>query len=156
MTDLPTLTPYGFPAMRLLRVAAAAIAVAAALFPIPAAAKEKPEEEEEAAPEVVAFDLGAYSVKESRPVEGIKTKLSFTLHASTTSDRAEAFEKLYENGAMRVRDQVIISARLTEPAEFQDPKLDRFRRRVLIRIRRALPTLPIDDVYFSEFHYTVE
>ena len=112
--------------------------------------------EEEAPPELVGFELGKFYIKNFRPAEGAKTKLTFTLHAAVWDDRAQQFEKLLTTRKARIRDQVITSARMSEASVYRDPDLRLFRRRILIRIRRALPQLPIEDIYLSEFRYLVE
>ncbi|MEN1679537.1 MAG: hypothetical protein AAGJ46_08080 [Planctomycetota bacterium] len=102
------------------------------------------------------FFLGDYIVKDIRPVEGSKTTLKFSIHAYVIGNDVERFEKLLKSRTQRVRNQVIIAARLADPADFRDPKLSRFRRRMLLRFRRALPELKIASVYFSDFHYSVD
>ena len=39
---------------------------------------------------------------------------------------------------------------------FDEADLKSFRRRIFLRLRRALPELAIDDVYISEFQLTVK
>ena len=56
----------------------------------------------------------------------------------------------------KLRDQVITATRMTPLAVFDEPELATFRRRILIRLRRALPELAIDDVYVSDFQLTVK
>lgn len=111
---------------------------------------------DEESPAIVGFDLGHYFIKQTRTVEGANTKLAFTLHGSVTEDRAAELQRLLETRTNRVRDQVITAARITEPLEFGDPDLERFRRRIMVRLSRSLPELPIDALYFSEFSYLVE
>jgi hypothetical protein len=41
-------------------------------------------------------------------------------------------------------------------AYFDEPDLKTFRRRILLRLRRALPALVIDDVYVSDFQLRVQ
>jgi len=113
-------------------------------------------EEEQAPPELVGFKLGDFYIKNFRPAEGAKTKLTFTLHAAVWSDKADQFEGLLENRTARIRDQVITSARMSEASVYRDPELRLFRRRILIRIRRAMPSLPIEEIYLSDFRYFVE
>lgn len=102
------------------------------------------------------FFLGDFLIKDLRPVEGAKSTLSFSLHAHVVGSEVERFEGYYRNRVHRVRNQVIISSRLAEPADFRDPELRRFRRRLLLRLRRAVPELKLTAVYFSDFHYAVD
>ncbi|MEM1304469.1 MAG: hypothetical protein AAGG46_06215, partial [Planctomycetota bacterium] len=66
------------------------------------------------------------------------------------------FERRLERRRMRVRDQVITAMRLADPEEFEDPELRLIRRRLFLRLGRALPDLPIEEVYFSEFRYVID
>lgn len=150
---MPTLRSFARPAI--------AVALASSLFaPAAHAADPKPEkpgEADESEPlEPVGFDLGNYYIKSFNEVEGTKTRLSFTLHAAVDGERADAFEKLLATREQRVRDQVIISCRLCEASDFLDPELKMFRRRIQVRLHRAVPELLIDEVYLSDFRYTVE
>lgn len=111
---------------------------------------------EEIPVEPVGFDLGEYLIKDLRAAESATTRLSFTLHTSVPGNTAEKFGALLAARRQRVRDQVIISARLSEPEDFRDPELKHFRRRISVRLRRTLPELEIDDVFFSDFRYFVE
>jgi hypothetical protein len=55
-----------------------------------------------------------------------------------------------------LRDLVITATRLTPLNAFQEPDLATFRRRILMRLRRALPELTVEDLYFSEFDLTIK
>lgn len=111
---------------------------------------------EDAPPEEVGFELGSFYIKNFRPVEGSKTTLSFVLHAAVAGERADEFERLLKHRTRRVRDQVIVSSRLADPEHFREPDLRSFRRRILVRLRRAAPELQIEEVYFSDFRYTID
>lgn len=114
------------------------------------------EEGENVATRPVGFDLGRYAIKDLRGAEGRTTRLSFQLHTSVAGDQAEQFRELLKTRKQRVRDQVILASRLTEPTDFSEPNLQRFRRRITIRLRRAVPGLKVDDVYLSDFRYLIE
>lgn len=117
----------------------------------PALGKDQPAEEKE--PELVGFELGAFVLKDYQPLGDVTTRLIFRAHASVKEDQSELFAKRLENRRHRVREQILIAARLAEPEELQDPSLEKLRRRILLRIRHSLPELPIDEVYLSEFQY---
>ena len=51
----------------------------------------------------------------------------------------------------KVRDNVIIATRLAPLNVFQEPDLAKFRRRILIRLRRNLPELAFENLYISDF-----
>jgi hypothetical protein len=55
-----------------------------------------------------------------------------------------------------VRDQVIMATRLVPVEEYDDAELTKFRRRILLRLRRTMPELMIEDVFVSDFNLVVE
>ncbi|MEX2317522.1 MAG: hypothetical protein WD669_10255 [Pirellulales bacterium] len=99
--------------------------------------------------------LGEFSIRAYYPVEAKRSTVTFTLFAIVSSDHAGEFEQLIENRRHKVRDQVIIATRLVPLADFDDPQLKEFRRRILLRLRRTLPELAIDDIYVSDFQIEV-
>lgn len=101
-------------------------------------------------------DLGKYQVRTYYPLEGQKSVVAFTLYATVTKDNAAEFERLLKNRRHKVRDQVIVATRLVPLTDFNDSDLTSFRRRILLRLRRMLPELPIQDVYISDFELSVK
>ena len=55
------------------------------------------------------------------------------------------FEHSYGHRKNKVRDQIVIATRLVPIEDYDDPELKKFRRRILLRLRRSLPELPIDE-----------
>ncbi len=102
------------------------------------------------------LELGEYRIQESHTVEGQKSKLGFTLYAAVPKDAKEDCQRLLENRQQKVRDQVILASRMMPLEDFDDPELARLRRRILLRLHRILPELLVQDVYFSDFSYTVD
>jgi hypothetical protein len=51
---------------------------------------------------------------------------------------------------------VITVSRLIPLAHFDESDLKTFRRRILLRLRRALPELVLVDVYVSDFQLKVQ
>jgi hypothetical protein len=66
------------------------------------------------------------------------------------------FAAQWKSQTHRVRNHVITSARLVHPSEFDDPTLHAFRRRIYLRLRRAVPELPIKEIFITDFSYIVE
>jgi hypothetical protein len=64
--------------------------------------------------------------------------------------------QLAEDRKHKIRDQVITVSRLVPLAHFDEPDLKSFRRRILLRLRRAVPQLAIVDVYVSDFQIRVQ
>lgn len=128
------------------------------LFAQTLATPEKPdtESEDQQQPELVGFELGDFMIKDYRPLRSEKIRILFTLHASTTEQDAKRFMRKLERNRMRVRDQVITAMRLADPTEFEDPDLRLIRRRLHLRLGRAVPDLPIEEIYFSDFRYLIE
>jgi hypothetical protein len=102
------------------------------------------------------IDLGEYRVRAYYPVDAQKSTVRFVLHASVSSERYPEMQRLIDLHTNKLRDQVITATRMSPLAIFDEPGLEIFRRRVFLRLRRALPELTIDDVYVSEFQLTVK
>ena len=102
-----------------------------------------------------AFKLGDFNVKDYRPVEHEKVKLQFTVYVEVVDGKQGLFEKMWENHEHRIRSQVITAARLVPSLEYDDPTLRAFRRRIYLRLKRNLPDLPVDQVFITDFSYTV-
>lgn len=102
------------------------------------------------------IDLGEYRVRAHYPVDAQKSTVRFVLHVSVASEHHADMQQLVQDHKHKLRDQVITATRMTPLALFDEPDLKSFRRRVFLRLRRALPELAIDDVYISEFQLTVK
>jgi hypothetical protein len=99
--------------------------------------------------------LGEYRIRSYHPVEAKRSTVVFRLHAIVSSENSTQFRELHAHRQHKTRDQVIIATRLAPLAEFDDPQLTEFRRRILLRLRRALPELAIDDIFISDFRLEV-
>lgn len=103
-----------------------------------------------------AFKLGEFRIRNYRPVEHEKVTLQFTVYAEIDDGQHERFEQVWKNREHRVRNQIITAARLVPPNEFDDPTLRALRRRIYLRLRRAVPELPSGEIFVSDFSYIVE
>lgn len=103
-----------------------------------------------------AFKLGEFRIKNFRPVEREKVTLDFTVFIEVEEGQRERFEQAWHSREHRVRNQIITSARLVPPNQFDDPTLHALRRRIYLRLRRAVPELPVGQVFISDFSYIVE
>jgi hypothetical protein len=101
------------------------------------------------------ISLGDFRIQAYHAVEAKRSTLIFTLHAVVSSENAPEFKQLIENRRHKVRDQVITIARMASLADFDQPRLADFRRRILLRLRRIMPELKIDDLYVSDFQLEV-
>jgi hypothetical protein len=102
------------------------------------------------------INLGEYSIRTYRSVSGQKNRVRFTLHARVKNQDVTNVRQLLMYRKSKVRDQVIIATRLVPVEDYDDPELMKLRRRIQLRLRRTLPELTIDDVYVSEFTFSVE
>jgi hypothetical protein len=102
------------------------------------------------------ISLGEYSVRAYYPVDAQKSTVRFVLHVAVASEHYDEMDRLVEAHKYKLRDQVIIVTRMSPLVVFDEPNLESFRRRIFVRLRRALPQLAIDDVYVSEFQLTVK
>jgi hypothetical protein len=109
-----------------------------------------------AEPSRYAFKLGEFRLKNFRPVEREKVTLEFTVYVEIDAAQQQRFKHVWQYREHRVRNQIITSARLVPPNEFDDPALQALRRRIYLRLRRAVPELPLGEVFVSDFSYIVE
>lgn len=95
--------------------------------------------------------LGEFKVRTDYPVEAQKCTVRFVLYASANEKDRDAKRHLAAQHEQKIRDVVIVATRLAPLHVFQEPDLAKFRRRILIRLRRYLPDLAIENVYISDF-----
>jgi hypothetical protein len=103
-----------------------------------------------------AIKLGEFQIRTSNSVLSRKDNVTFVLHATVKNEEYAKFEHHYRNHKNKVRDHVVTATRLVPVEDYDDPELKKFRRRILLRLRRALPELPIADVYLSDFTLSIE
>ncbi|HVT28705.1 MAG TPA: hypothetical protein VHE81_11885 [Lacipirellulaceae bacterium] len=100
--------------------------------------------------------LGKFRIRSYYPVDAQKSTVRFTLYAAVTDKHYDETQQLVEEHRQKLRDQIITATRLAPLAVFQEPDLAAFRRRIIVRIRRALPELQIDDLYVSDFDLAIK
>jgi hypothetical protein len=121
-----------------------------------AAAEVEEEIEVGADVKIRGIKLGEFQIRSFHLVEAQKCTVRFLLYASVASERYADVRHLVEQHENRVRDQVITATRMAPLIVFDEPDLASFRRRIFLRLRRALPELVIADVHVSEFQLTVK
>jgi hypothetical protein len=121
-------------------------------------AESHAEEEIELSPDIKTrgIELGEYHIRSYQLVEAQKVTVRFVLYASVASERFAETQRLVDNYTHKIRDQVITATRMAPLNVFDEPALESFRRRILVRMRRALPELMIEDIHVSEFQLTVK
>jgi hypothetical protein len=100
--------------------------------------------------------LGDYRIRSFHQVDAQKSTVGFTLYATVKDEHLAEVERLVEEHRQKLRDQVITATRLAQLSVFQEPDLATFRRRVLVRLRRAVPELAIEDLYISDFDLAIK
>jgi hypothetical protein len=106
--------------------------------------------------EVRGISLGGFRIRSYYPVDAQKSTLRFTLFAAVKGEHFTETQRLTEEHRQLLRDQILTATRLAPLAIFQEPDLKTFRRRVLVRIRRALPDLDVDDLYVCDFDMLIK
>jgi hypothetical protein len=100
--------------------------------------------------------LGEFKIRSDYPAEAQKSTVRFVLFATVDAEHYGETERLAALHQQKIRDEIIITTRLTPLGIFQESDLATFRRRILIRLRRTLPELNIDQLYVSDFGLTVK
>jgi hypothetical protein len=101
-------------------------------------------------------ELGEYHIKAYYPVQAQKSTVRFVLHAKVPAERYQEVAEIVSTRINRLRDQVIIATRMTPLSLFDEPGLDSFRRRILMRLKRTVPELEVDDILVSDFTLEVQ
>lgn len=102
------------------------------------------------------IELGEYKIRSDYPAEAQKSTVRFVLYAAVKSEAYSQMSKIAEEHQQKVRDEVITATRLTPLSTFEEPDLATFRRRILVRLRRTLPELAIEELYISDFSLMVK
>lgn len=127
------------------------------LVALPAAAADpKAADDIAPPPPLKAVELGRFSIRDLRPAEGVKLRLAFTLYANVEAESFERTAGLVEKRRHRIRNAVLTAIRTAEQSDFQQPGLERLRRRVFVRLQRVEPQLPVQELLIGEFEYFVD
>jgi hypothetical protein len=123
------------------------------------AAHETPSSEPDSVPEskreTHGISIGEFRIRSYYPVDAQKSIVRFALYATVKDEHYKTATRLIEEHREKLRDQIITATRLAPLTVFQEPDLASFRRRILVRLRRALPELTVEDLYVSEFDLTI-
>lgn len=103
------------------------------------------------APPTRYFDLGEISVQEFRPTRNETAEVRFSIQMRLKPEVTAAQAAALEHWKHRLRDQAIIAARLASSADLAEPGLDRLQASILRRMKRILPTLAVERLYFTDF-----
>ena len=97
--------------------------------------------------------LGDFSFRDVRSLDGAEFRIDFTLYAVIDANERALLVDELGRVKSRVRDQVGTAVRMTPVADFQEPELTRLRRRILLGLNRAVPSLGVKQVAFSGFAF---
>lgn len=127
------------------------------MTPVFGQAQESARTVEEATPEQPRrplLDLGSFRIREHRPLRNETFYIAFDLRVELQSDLTQAQVDQLQRWTHRLRDQVIIGVRLTDPAAFKDPDLERFRRQLVRRINRVIKHPLATDVLLANLTFS--
>jgi len=118
---------------------------------------EAPAAEQEAADaNIGGIKLGEFKIRADYPVEAQKSTVRFVLYAGVSEKKAAEVRHVVEEHQQKIRDQILTTTRLLPLVVFEEPDLATFRRRLLIRLRRVLPELAVDDLHVTDFSLLVK
>jgi hypothetical protein len=121
-----------------------------------AAESAEPAAASDAGKAIHGITLGDYRIRSYYQVDAQKSTVRFTLYATVKDEHYPDMQRLVEEHRQKVRDQIILATRLAPLTVFQEPDLTTFRRRLIVRLRRAIPELTIEDLYLSEFDLVIK
>ena len=110
----------------------------------------------EAGKAIHGISLGDFRIRSYYQVDAQKSTVRFTLYATVKDEHYADMQHLVEEHRQKLRDQIILATRLAPLSVFQEPDLITFRRRLLVRLRRVIPELTIEDIYLSEFDLMIK
>jgi hypothetical protein len=143
-------------ALLTVRTASAAHGHAAEPAAHEASAHSESAAEPESGKAIHGVSLGDFRIRSHYQVDAQKSIVRFSLFATVKDEHFTEANRIIEEHRQKLRDLVIMATRLTPLPVFQEPDLSSFRRRVLIRLRRAIPELTIEDLYVSEFDLAIK
>jgi hypothetical protein len=119
-------------------------------------AEAETEADEASAAKTRGIEIGEFRIRAYYPVQAQKSMVRFVLFITVAGERYSDTKRLVQNRQHKIRDQIIVATRLVPLVEFDEADLTSFRRRILLRLRRTLPELKIEDVYVSNFELKVQ
>jgi hypothetical protein len=98
-------------------------------------------------------DLGQYALTSHQPATNRTLLVDFHLYAIVASEDEAAFRQRFEQNKHRFREQVIVTMRGAETADFADPGLGLIKRLILEKSNAVLGKPLLRSVIFSEFTF---
>lgn len=141
------------PAGRTSRWAPVALALVLIVTASGAEQANQKDKDQEQSPPPMALELGEYSLREVRGAEGEKLRVEFVLYASVDPKFYDQIKTLHKKLKHRVREQVLIAARMCETKDFLEPGLERLKRRIMLRMKRTLPLMRFEALHLYDYSY---
>lgn len=98
-------------------------------------------------------DLGQYNLTVYQPTSGTTLLVDFHLYGTIKSKETATFDERFEKHKHRIRDQVIVTIRSAEMADFADPGLGLIKRQILAKSNALLGKRLLRSVMFSDFTF---
>ena len=100
------------------------------------------------------FDLGEFDIRNFRPTHNEIANIRFSLHLVVKPGTSDAVMAELEHWKRRLRAQAITAARMADPSDLAEPRLERVQRTMLLRIKRLPLPEPVVGVYLTDFAVT--
>ncbi len=100
------------------------------------------------------IDLGKFNMRELRPIRNQTMEVSFAVHLAWSDSVDEKLAARLEHWRHRLRQQVIICIRTSDPTVLLEPSLAKLRRKIFLRVNRTLKSVIVEEVLFSSFSFS--
>lgn len=105
---------------------------------------------------IIEFDLGAYGVNYTSPTDGTGYRIEFDLFTEIMNENRELMQREFGNKDGRIRHEVLMKIRTSEPEDLNDPELTLLRRRILATCNQLLQKRVMLSVKFRDFQMIEE
>ncbi len=117
---------------------------------------KKEEAEEPAVTYPMGVELGDFYIQQSLSGQDKKSTIAFQVYLSTTKEKHKNLIAYVTHQRNNIRDQILVSTRSLSPKQLGQQDLSYLRRRILVRLNRIIPQLPLENVYITNYEYKVE
>ena len=104
-------------------------------------------------PDQSEVDLGEFRVTAFQPLSNTTVRVDLHVYGTVAHGQEESFTSLFEAKKQRFRDQVILTIRSAEMADFTEPGLGLIKRRILETTNRTIGKPCLEAVLFSDFSF---
>ena len=99
----------------------------------------------------VEVDLGSFEVTSYQPSSEATLRIDFQLWGIVTEDHLSEFTRVFQHRKNRLREQVQIVVRSSDPNDLRDSGLGLVKRRLLSRVNRSLGKRLLQDIVVPHF-----